>query len=451
VVTRGFLSWTIHRFGRRLPRRAAKSVVGSLLLALATLGLAGCTHASTPDLQHIPESRLTSLLSQSLTRRIDETAKQWIASGKSPGVAVEISQHGRSVLARGYGWKVLGESAPVRPDTEFRIGSVTKQFTAAAILQLVQQGRLGLDDRLSKFFPTFPGGDRVTVRELLTHTSGIHNYTEFGWKFWILIELDHHHTTAEWVRHIADQHPLYDFPPGTAWHYTNSGFYLLGAIVEKLSGMSLRDYFARNLFDPLGLTRTALDTDGTTGPDRAMRYVRGAKAGSFKPVPWYEDFSMSNAGGAGAVRSTADDLTTWTNALFSGRVVDPRLFETMITPARLLDGKLASTHRVNVPSSEPGGNYGFGIRIGRLDGQPEIGHEGDIPGFNAAVDTYPQQGFTVVVLANTDPGAFDLEKVIAKLLLAHTAGLPVNQSASTRTGIPYRAEMRKPITLVQGG
>ena len=431
-MTRRFLAWTIQRFGRRVPRRAAKGVVGSLLPALATLGLAGCAHAFTADLQHIPESRLTSLLSRSLTDRIDETAKQWIASGKSPGVAVEISLHGRTVFARGYGWKVVDESAPVQPDTVFRIASVTKQFTAAAILQLVQQGRLGLDDRLSKFFPTFPGGDQVTVRELLTHTSGIHNYTEFGWKVWTLIELTHHHTTAEWVRHIADQHPLYDFPPGTAWHYTNSGFFLLGAIVEKLSGMSLHDYFAKNLFDPLGLTRTAFDTDNTMGPDWAKGYVGGGKAGSFKPIPWYLDFSMSNPGGAGAVSSTADEMTTWTNALFSGRVIDPRLFETMITPSRLLDGKLASTHRFNTPPSDDpdfGGDYGFGIRIGRLDGQPDIGHSGDIPGFNAAVDTYPQQGFTVVVLANLDPGAVDLENAIARLLLAHTAELPVNQPA----------------------
>lgn len=427
-MTRSFLSWTIQRLGRRLPRRAAKCAVGSLLLALATLGLADCTHAFTPDLQRIPESRLTSLSSQGLTDRIDETAKQWIASGKSAGVAVEISAHGRTVFARGYGWKVLGESAPVQPNTEFHIASVTKEFTAAAILQLIQQGRLRLDDKLSKFFPTFPGGDRVTVRELLNHTSGIHNYTEFGWKVWTLIELTHHHTTAEWVRHIEQQHPLYDFPPGTAWHYTNSGFYLLGAIVEKLSGMSLHDYFAKYLFDPLDLTRTAIDSgsDSATGPDGAEGYLGGGKAGSFKPIPWYEDFSMSNPGGAGALRSTADDMTTWTNALFSGRVFDPRLFEAMITPARLLDGKMASARRVNMPSSEPGGDYGFGIRIGRLDGQPEIGHEGDIPGFQAAVYTYPQQGFTVVVLANTNDSAFDLEKAIAKLLLAHTAELPAS-------------------------
>ena len=417
-MTRNFLSCRVRPGDQRLHRLGAKSVLGTLLLALATLGLTACARAFTPDLQHIPASRLTSLLSQSLTDRIDDTAKQWIASGKSAGVAVEISQHGSPVFARGYGWKVLGTSAPVRPDTVFRIGSVTKQFTAAAILQLVQQGRLSLDDKLSKFFPTFPGGDQVTVRELLTHTSGIHNYTEFGWKLWILLEMTHHHSTESWVNHIAAQHPLYDFPPGTAWHYTNSGFYLLGAIVEKLSGMSLHDYFAKNLFDPLGLTRTALDTDGTTGPDRAKGYLPGGRVGSFKPVPYYEDFSMSVAGGAGALRSTADDLTKWTAALFAGRVVDSQLFDAMITPARLLDGKLASTRRVNMPSSEPGGDYGFGIRIGRLDGQPEIGHEGDIPGFNAAVDTYPEQAFTVVVLANTDNGALGLEKAIAKLLLA---------------------------------
>lgn len=417
-MTRSPLSPTIHPGSQRLHRHAARSVPSTLLLALATLGLTACAHVFTPDRQHIPESRLTSLLSQSLADRINDTAQQWIASGKSAGVAVEISQHGNTVFARGYGWKVLGTSAPVQPDTVFHIASATKQFTAAAILQLVQQGRLSLDDKLSKFFPTFPGGDQVTVRELLTHTSGIHNYTEFGWKLWTLHELTQHHSTESWVRHIATQHPLYDFPPGTAWHYTNSGYYLLGAIVEKLSGMSLHDYFAKNLFEPLGLTRTAFGIDGTTGPDLAQAYLPGGSVGSFKPVPFYEDFSMSVVGASGAVRSTADDMTKWTAALFAARVVDSQLFDAMVTPARLLDGKLASTHRVNMPSTEPGGDYGFGIRIDRLDGQPEIGHEGDIPGFNAAVETYPEQAFTVVVLANTDNGAFGLEKAIAKLLLA---------------------------------
>lgn len=400
---------------RRSLGDAARRARISLLLALATPALVACAHVYRPDPEHIPESRLTSLLNASLTQRLDETARQWIVSGKAAGVAIEISRHGRTVFSRGYGWKVLGDHAPVQPDTEFRIGSLTKQFTAAAVLQLVQSGRLNLDDRLSKFFPSFPEGDRVTVRELLTHTSGIHNYTEFGWKFWDLHEMEHHQTTAEWVRHIAHQHPLYDFPPGTAWHYTNSGFYLLGAIVEQLSGMSLRDYFARNLFAPLGLSRTAIDTHGATDPNRAAGYDRAGKAGSFTP-PSY-DFSMSVAGGAGAMTSTADDLTTWTTALFTGRVFHPRLLEEMITPAKLIDGRLAGTHRIAMDPTEPAGEYGFGIRIGRLDGQPEIGHEGDIPGFNAALDTYPQEGVTIVVLANTPGGAFGLEKAIARLLL----------------------------------
>lgn len=380
------------------------------------LGLfaAACSQHTPPG--GAPRSDETTSLPPALNEQIDRTADAWIGSGKAVGVAVEVAQSGRVVFSRGYGRPTLESNQPVTPETQFRIGSLTKQFTAAAILQLVGQGKMSLDDRLSTYFPDFPRANEVTIRQLLTHTSGIHNYTEFGFNPWTLYQFTRDHTTLDWVVHIAHQKPLYDFLPGTAWHYDNSGFFLLGAIVEKVSGESLGRYFHDHLFRPLGMNDTAIDGNSDAGPDRAEGYEHaGSRPGVFKrPIA----VSMTVPGGAGALRSSTSDLIKWNEALFQGKVVNLDLVKAMMTPARLNDGRLASQNRINMDTAESHGEYGFGIRIGQFDGYREIGHEGDIFGFNAAMDTYPDDGqLTVVILANTPAGAYELEKQIAAIFL----------------------------------
>jgi CubicO group peptidase (beta-lactamase class C family) len=347
---------------------------------------------------------------------IDRTAKAWIQSGKAAGVMIEVAQAGHVIFAHGYGRADLERQDPITDRTEFRIGSLTKQFTAAAILQLVGQGKLSLDDRLSRFFPAFPRAGEVTIRHLLTHSSGIHNYTEFDPTPENFELFTHDFTTLGWVEHIAQQKPLYDFAPGTAWHYDNSGYFLLGAIVEQISGERLSQYFHDHLFQPLGMNDTAIDGNSDAGPDRAAGYdPDDAHPGAFTRAA---AISMTIPGGAGALRSSARDLITWNDALFRGAVVSPNLFKAMTIPARLNDGRLASENRVDMAAAEAHGEYGLGLRIGTLDGHREIGHEGDILGFNAVLDTYPDDdGLTVVVLANTPGGAYELEKQIAAIFL----------------------------------
>jgi CubicO group peptidase (beta-lactamase class C family) len=230
------------------------------------------------------------------------------------------------------------------------------------------------------------------------------------------LKLTRAHTTAQWVDHIARQRSLYDFPPGTARHYSNSGFFLLGAIVEKVSCEPLGAYLRDQFFAPLGMNETAIDDGSDTAPGQAVGYAHAPWFARWFVWPGY--VSLTNAGGAGALRSSAMDLVKWMQALMSGRVVDARSLQEMTTPARLSDGRLASVNRVNMYPSEPAGDYGFGIWIMSFDGHRQIGHEGDIPGFQAALFTYPDDRITIAVVANTPGGAHELEQRIAKVVLA---------------------------------
>jgi len=363
----------------------------------------------------------------STMNEIDRIADDWIVSRRAVGTALVIAQDQAVVYASGFGVQRLPNGPPVTAETPFRIGSVTKPFTAAAILRLAQQGRVSLSDRLSKYFPAFPGAGDVTLYALLTHTSGIHNYTDvIGSNPLGALKLMRAHTTAQWVDHIARQRPLYDFPPGTAWHYSNSGFFLLGAIVEQVFGEPLRVYLRDQFFAPLGMNETAIDDGSDAAPGRARGYAHPPWSDRSFVWPWY--VSLTNAGGAGALRSSAMDLAKWMQALTSGRVVDARSWQEMMTPARLSDGCLASANRVNVAPSDPAGDYGFGVRITDFDGHRRIGHDGDIPGFEASLFTYPDDRITIAVVANTMGGASELEQRIAKVVLA------ANAPASGRPG-----------------
>jgi D-alanyl-D-alanine carboxypeptidase len=359
--------------------------------------------------------------------KINRIADEWIVSRRAVGTAVVIAQDQAVVYASGFGVQRLPSGPPVTVETTFRIASVTKQFTAAAVLRLVQQGRLSLSDRLSRYFPAFPRADNVTLYELLTHTSGIRNYTEvIGANPLAMLTLMRAHTTAQWVDHIARQRSLYDFPPGTAWHYSNSGFFLLGAIIEKVSGEPLGVYLRDQFFAPLGMNETAIDDGSDASHGHAEGYTHAPWSDRWFVWPGY--ISLTNAGGAGALRSSAMDLVKWMQALMSGRAVNAKALQEMTTPARLSDGRLASANRVNLDPSDPGGDYGFGIRIMSFDGHTRIGHDGDIPGYQAALFTYPDDGITIAVVANTPGGAYELEQRIAKVVLA------ANPPASGRLG-----------------
>src|SRR5688572_8973342 len=208
--------------------------------------------------------------SRALVHYIDSVATAAVAEQRTAGVSVAVVKNGRTVLAKGYGFADLENDVPATPETVYRIGSVTKQFTAAGIMRLMEQGKLSLDDTLQKFLPDFPTqGNRVTVRHLLNHTSGIRSYTSLGPKWQRVMRLD---LAPDSMVALFANEP-FDFKPGDAYRYNNSGYFLLGVIIEKLSGKPYGQYLQDEFFTPLGLKSTVYCDQAPIIKRRAQGYT----------------------------------------------------------------------------------------------------------------------------------------------------------------------------------
>lgn len=333
-------------------------------------------------------------------QRVDALAGREVVAGHTPGLAVGVMRDGKLVFAKGYGLANLETGTPVGADTVFRVGSVTKQFTAAAVLLLVQDGKLSLDDRLSTFFPGIQNADRIRVRQLLDHTSGLANYTAKKGRTPNDFRADL--TTEGMIDEIRRLDPPTDFAPGEKWRYSNSGYFLAGAIVERVSGKPLGRFLDERIFAPQGLTATALDTAATVVPGRASGYERlEGRVGAFRNANFV---SMTVPAGAGALRSTIGDLLRWQDALLGGRVLRSDLLAEMLRPvaANTADGK---------PSA-----YGLGVFVTGAPGRQHVAHGGSIDGFNAMLAAAPHERVAWVVLANSGGGArvaAEIEKVLA--------------------------------------
>ncbi len=320
----------------------------------------------------------------------------------APGIAVLVAR-GDDVLYRGACGRASVElDVPLSPDHVFRIGSVTKQVAAAATLKLVEDGKLALDDTLDRFVPGYPGGDAITVRMLLDHTSGVRSYTAIPEhvRVRIMEDLD----TAGLIATFRDE-PA-DFPPGTDWRYNNSGYVLLGAVIEQASGMPWHAYLQQAFFAPLGMDHTGY---GHPADGVIAGHVAGYTRNGERWVP-ARHLSMTQPHAAGALVSTVDDLLVWNRALHTGRLLQADSYRAMTLPA----GK-AAEH-----------DYGFGITAQPLRGMPSLQHGGGIFGFASYLLYLPDTGITVAVLHNGDspsprmPGTGRL----AHLLAAHAIGKP---------------------------
>src|SRR5262245_9217427 len=316
-----------------------RQVYSAALLAGA---LTTPAHAQAPD-------------TRALVRYVDSVATAAVTEHRTAGVSVAVVKNGHTVLAKGYGFADLENDVPATAATVYRIGSVTKQFTSAAIMRLVEQGKVSLDDTLQKFLPNFPTqGNRVTVRHLLNHTSGIKSYTSLGPKWQRVNRLDLAQDSL--VAMFANE--PFDFKPGDAWLYDNSGYFLLGMIIEKLTGKSYGQYLQDELFTPLGLKSTIYCDQAPLIKHRAQGYA-SKPDGSFINA---EPLSMTQPDAAGSLCSTVTDLAAWTLALSSGKVVSPASYKLMTTPGTLNDGKPLS--------------YGFGLGVGAMGGHRQISHNG---------------------------------------------------------------------------
>ena len=299
-----------------------------------------------------------------------------------PGGAVIITQGGRTIYARGRGLANVEARTAITPDTVFRLGSITKQFTASVIMQLVQEGRISLDDPLSRFFPDYPQpGAGATVRQLLNHTAGVQSYTAIPGFMGAEANTNRAYTTAEMIALFRDMPS--PTRPGEAWNYNNSGYVLLGAIIEQVTGKAWHEAVAERIAQPLGLASIRYGV----GEERIPNMARGYTVGDNGVQP-ARPIHMSVPHAAGALTGNVRDLATWAQALHHGRVVSAQSYAQMIQPASLPEGR---THP-----------YGFGLGLGDVRGRPAVGHGGGIFGFGTSSTYVPSEDLFVAVFTNSD-------------------------------------------------
>lgn len=303
-------------------------------------------------------------------------------SAEGPGAAVVVMQRGKIVYQGARGMADVAGGKAITPDTVFRLGSITKQFAAAVIVQLAQERKLSLDDPLSKFLPDYPQpGASATVRQLLQHTSGIQSYTEIPGVM-APESTARARTTAELIALFRDAPAVSQ--PGEVWAYNNSGYVLLGAIIEQVTGMPWHKAVEKRITRPLGLASIRDGVEGEATPAMARGYTGegGPEAALAQPV------HMSAPGAAGALIGTAGDLAKWAQALHHGKVVNAAHYALMTTPTMLPDG-----------STRP---YGFGLELNTLRGKPTVGHNGGIFGFATDSIYIPWADVFVAVFTNSD-------------------------------------------------
>ncbi len=332
-----------------------------------------------------------------MAARIDAMVKPFFPAGR-PGVAVIAVRDGQVLFRQAYGSANLELNVPLQPDTLLRIGSVTKQFTAAAVMMLAEKGKLSLQDPITKFLPDYPTqGHVITIEHLLTHTSGIQSVTEMPGVMENRIQTER---TLDELIDTFKREPMH-FAPGTQFEYNNSGFILLGAVIEKASGEKYEEFIQNHIFAPLGMKNTRVGYNQPIIPHRAAGYSEeGGKIVNARYL------GMSNPHAAGALISTVDDLALWDTALYSEKILTQKSLKKMWTPYTLANG--TST------------GYGYGWAIGTLRGSPMIEHGGGIFGFVCDVVRLPQEHVYVAVLANTDsptrPPAMLAHKIAALVI-----------------------------------
>ncbi len=299
---------------------------------------------------------------------------------EAPGIAVLVSKDGKVLYEKGFGYADIKGKKVVTPNTKFRIGSVTKQFTAAAILKLQEQGLLSVNDKLSKYIPDYPKGDEVTIHHLLTHTSGIHSYTSKQDFISKVIK-----TISEDSLIYSFKNDPYDFNPGERFLYNNSGYFLLGYIIGNVSGKPYGEYLKQTFFEPLQMKHTGVHYAGIKLEEEAKGY--GGNNGKYDTaINW----DMSWAGAAGALYSTLQDLDTWNIALHSGKVLSEASLKAALTPVRLQNGE------------KPAMNYGYGLTMGTYRGIDYVEHGGGLHGFVTELIYYPKQKLGIVMFSNTN-------------------------------------------------
>lgn len=346
-------------------------------VCVAVLALLGAPVVHAADAPAVAEA------AQPLAARLDAAIAPYYKADE-PGATVIVVKDGQTVLRKGYGSADTAGKTPMSADMAMRLGSITKQFTAVAILMLAEEGKLALTDDITRFLPDYPTrGKTITVEHLLTHTSGIVSYTSRP-EYPLTMARDV--TVAQMIDSFKND-PL-EFAPGTAYRYNNSGYFLLGAIIEKVSGQPYAKFLEQRIFVPLGMGNTAYEGFERGKAPRAAGHTTGAQGfGHSEPL------SMSQPYAAGALVSTVDDLARWDAAIAQGKLLKPDNWRRAFTPYTLATGKSTG--------------YGYGWAVGELQGARAVFHDGGINGFLTYALRLPEQGVFVAVLSNADSGLVD--------------------------------------------
>ena len=344
-------------------------------------------------------AQTVNTLDSSLRERIDQIADQVLEQTGVPSASIAIVQHGKLVYTHAYGKAHLQPPVAATPEMRYSIGSISKQFTAAAILLLQEDGKLSLDDAVGKYIPSLTRGDQITIRQLLSHTSGYQDY----WPEDYVMTTMEPTMTAQQIMDKWGKQAL-DFEPGTQWQYSNTNFVIAGAIVEKISGEPYFKFLTERIFNPLGMTsiwnsdQTKLtEADATPDYRHALGPLRIAPKGGFG---WM--FA------AGELAMTAHDLALWDASMIAQSLLKPESYKQMFTEVKLANGK--------------GTHYGLGVDVRSLSGHREIEHGGEVSGFVSDNAVLIDDGAAVVVLTNQD--AVSAASTIVRLAAPLVAAIP---------------------------
>lgn len=338
-------------------------------------------------------------LAANIPAKVDEYLNAYVEQDRFSG-SVLIAQGDDLIVRKGFSQADREHDVPNTPATKFRLGSVTKQFTAMAVLQLQQQGKLNVQDPISTYRPDYPNGDRITVENLLNHTSGIPNFTSFD-DYQQVMRRDL--SPSEIIDRFKDRD--LEFEPGSQYRYSNSNYLLLGHLIEQISGQSYASFVQDHIFDPLGMNDSGYDRHAAILENRAEGYNMNAQGELVNAA--FIDMSIPHA--AGALYSTVDDLRKWDRALSTDRLLNDSVRQQMFTPGK--------------------GNYGYGWIIDDVDGHKRISHNGGVNGFVTNISRFPDDDVVIVVLSNFMHAPLDqLNQDLPAIVFGEDYQLPSEQS-----------------------
>ncbi|PLR24356.1 serine hydrolase [Caulobacter zeae] len=358
----------------------------------------------------LPVSVSAQPLSQAEIVRVDAAAAKALADSPTPSLSIAVVRGGRLVFAKAYGLERLDPPTPADVDARYNIGSVSKQFTAAVLLRLADQGQLRLDDKAAAHVAGLSGADRITLRQVLDHTAGYNSYFMLDF---MPAEGERPVDPAQIARRWGGA-PL-DFAPGARWAYSNTGYVVAGLAAQHASGRSLPALLSDEIFTPLGMARAGAAYERPLGSADVAAYTRIATASPRAAPAVGRGWEFA----AGGLAMTASDLARWDMAMLEGRLLSPAAWTALTTPARLNDGTLT--------------DYGLGVYVDTARGRRRVRHDGLSSGFAAENRVYPDDGAAIVVLANADFGAAPRQVADAIEAMLLPAGAEASAAAPPAT------------------